>query len=108
MTAQREPGYRARTSMITTDATCSADRLTAAFARAVDARYAIAILEGAGTAPVRATMEELRDERGAVSLIVLRVDLTGLDRTRVLAAISGGHGVPIAEPDPSADLVQVA
>jgi len=85
------------------------ERVTAAFARAADAHYTIGILESTGSAPVRATLEELRDERGAISLIVLRVDLTGLDRARVLAAISGGHGVPIPEPAATdADLVQVA
>lgn len=86
------------------------DRLTAAFARASDARYALGILESSGAVPVRATLEEVRDERGAVSLIVLRVDLTGLDRARVLSAVSGGHGVPIPEPDTAGvgELVQVA
>lgn len=92
------------------DPSAQPELLTAAFARAADARYALGILGSSGSSPVRATLEEVRDERGAVSLIVLRVDLTGLDRARVLSAVSGGHGVPIPEPDAAgvAELVQVA
>jgi hypothetical protein len=86
------------------------ERLTAAFARLRDAHYAVGILESAGEAPVRATVEALYDERGAMQLILLRVDLDGLGRERVLTAVAGGHGVavPEREPGPTAQDIRTA
>lgn len=76
------------------------DRLTAAFARVADARYTIGILESCGMAPVDIELETLDDGRGGVSLVLLRIEIRGGARDRVLTAISGGHGVPV--PDPAA------
>lgn len=69
------------------------ERLTAGFARAADARYAIGILQACGGGPVRATIEPVLDERGEVRLVVLQVELEGVSRDRALSAITGAHGV---------------
>ncbi len=75
-----------------------AERLTAAFARAADARYAIGILETCGDGPVRATLEPVFDDRGEVQLVMLHIEIDGIARDRVLSAISGGHGVAMSSP----------
>jgi hypothetical protein len=81
-----------------------AERLTAAFARFADARYAIGILETCGDGPVRATVEPVMDDRGEVQLVMLHIEIGGIARDRVLSAISGGHGVTMSAPaDPAAD-----
>jgi hypothetical protein len=77
----------------------SNDRFAAAFARVADARYAIDILESCGLAPIDIDIETVTDERGAVQLVILRIVIAGEARDRVLAAISGGHGVPLAPAD---------
>ncbi|MEO5885693.1 MAG: hypothetical protein ABIQ58_09295 [Candidatus Limnocylindrales bacterium] len=77
------------------------DRVTAAFARVSDARYAIGILESCGLASVHISVETMNDERGEVSLVIMRVELDGISRDRVLTAISGGHGFPVADPRPA-------
>ena len=77
------------------------DQYSAAFARVADARYAIGILESCGLAPVDVDIETVTDERGAVQLVILRVVIAGEARDRVLAAISGGHGVPLPSELPS-------
>lgn len=74
------------------------DRLTAAFARVSDARYAIGILESCGMEPLRIALETVGDGRGGVAMVIMRVEIGGIARDRVLAAISGGHGVPVTEP----------
>lgn len=79
----------------------SPDRLTAAFARVADARYAMGILERCGMALVDIKLETLDDGRGGVSLALLRIDIGDVARDRVLAAISGGHGVAVPEPAPA-------
>jgi hypothetical protein len=73
------------------------DRVTAAFARETDARYAIGILERCGVEPVDIAIDTVQDQDGRVQLVVLRVEIAGVARDRVLAAISGGHGVPMAD-----------
>jgi hypothetical protein len=73
------------------------DRVTAAFARVTDARYAIGILERCGVEPVDIALDTVEDGRGGVQLVILRVDTADVARERVLAAISGGHGVPVAD-----------
>ena len=73
------------------------DRVTAAFARVTDARYALDILERSGVEPVDIALDTVQDERGGVQLVILRVEIAGIARDRVLAAISGGHGVPVAD-----------
>ena len=75
----------------------SSDRLAAAFAREADAQYAIGILESCGLAPIDVDIETVADEHGAVQLVILRIVIAGEARDRVLAAISGGHGVPLPE-----------
>lgn len=79
-------------------ADATTDRFTAAFARVTDARYAIGILERCGVEPVDIAIDTVPDERGGVQLVILRVEIAGVARDRVLAAISGGHGVPVADP----------
>lgn len=79
-----------------------ADKVTAVFARMADARYALGILETAGDAPIRATIEPVVDDSGNVRLVVLRVELAGLALDRIMAAVSGGHGVAVAEPQADA------
>lgn len=76
------------------------EQLTAAFAGLRDAYYAVGILDSGSDVPVRATVEPLYDERGNEQLILLRVELDGLDRERVLTAVAGGHGVVIPEREP--------
>lgn len=88
--------------MLPADPSTPADRLTAAFARVADARYAIGILESCGMAPVDIKLETVDDGRGGVSLVILRIEIGGIARDRVLAAISGGHGVPVPDPAPAA------
>lgn len=73
--------------------------LTAAFARITDARYAIGILESCGTAPVKVSIETVDDARGGVAVVILRIEVDAGGRDRVLAAISGGHGVPVPDPN---------
>lgn len=85
--------------MLPADPSTPAHRLTAAFARVADARYAIGILESCGMAPVDIKLETVDDGRGGVSLVILRIEIGGIARDRVLAAISGGHGVALADPD---------
>ena len=77
------------------------DQYSAAFARVAAARDAIGILESCGLAPVDVDIETVTDERGAVQLVILRVVIAGEARDRVLAAISGGHGVPLPSELPS-------
>ena len=72
--------------------------MSAAFARAVDARYALGILETCGHAPIRVTLESMTDERGEVQMVILHIEIEGMARDRVLAAFSGGHGVPLQLP----------
>ena len=84
------------------------DRVTAAFARVTDARYAIGILERCGVEPVDIAIDTVPDERGGVQLVILRVEIAGVARDRVLAAISGGHGVPMADQADPARPVRVA
>lgn len=69
------------------------ERLTAGFARAADARYAISILQACGDGPVRASIEPVLDERGEIRLVILRIELEGVSRDRALSAITGAHGV---------------
>ena len=76
------------------------ERLTAAFAGVRDAYYAVGILDSGAAAPVLATVEPLYDERGNEQLILLRIELDGLDRERVLTAVAGGHGVVIRNVNP--------
>ena len=73
------------------------DRLAAAFAREADAQYAIGILESCGLAPIDVDIETVADEQGGVQLVILRIVIAGEARDRVLAAISGGHGVPLPD-----------
>ena len=87
------------------------ERLTAAFARAADARYAIGILETCGDGPVRATLEPVFDDRGEVQLVMLHIEIDGIARDRVLSAISGGHGVAMPSPTTSSidgDVARIA
>lgn len=77
-------------------------QITAAFARVADARYAMGILETCGDGPVRATLEPVLDDRGEVQLVMLHIEIGGIARDRVLAAISGGHGVAMTRPDTGA------
>lgn len=87
------------------------ERLTAAFARLTDARYAVGILEACSADPVKASVEPVMDERGEVQLVMLHVDIDGLARERVLAAISGGHGVVVTPRAPEAadgDIARIA
>lgn len=74
------------------------DQVTAAFARVTDARYAIDILERCGVEPVDIAIDTVQDELGRVQLVIMRVEIAGVARDRILAAISGGHGVPMADP----------
>jgi hypothetical protein len=67
--------------------------MTGAFARAKDARYAIAILERCAGGPISATMREQLDARGAVEIVLVDVEVGPLDPDRIRAAFSGGHGV---------------
>ncbi len=83
----------------------SGDLLTAVFARMADARYAIGILESCGDGAVRTTVEEVVDDDGSPQLVVLRVEIGGIAMERVLAAISGGHGVRIEEPEEPVALI---
>ncbi len=91
-------------------ASAPGERLTAAFAGLRDAYYAVGILDSSADVTVRATVEPLYDERGNEQLILLRVDLDGLDRERVLTAVAGGHGVviPEREPGPSTQDIRLA
>lgn len=73
--------------------------ISAAFARVADAHYAMGILETCGDGPVRATLEPILDDRGEVQLVMLHIEIDGIARDRVLAAISGGHGVAMTRPD---------
>ena len=75
------------------------NHLTAAFARLTDARYAIGILESCGMAPVNVSIGTVNDERGGVAVVILRIEVDADGRARVLAAISGGHGVPVPDPN---------
>lgn len=84
------------------------DMVTAAFARETDARYAIDILERCGLEPVDITIDTVADDRGGVQLVIMRVEIAGVGRDRVLAAISGGHGVPMQEREPELRRAQVA
>ncbi len=77
-----------------------AETLTAAFARVTDARYALGILESCGDGPIHATLEPVHDDRGALQLVILHIQIDGIPRERVLSAISGGHGVMMATPEP--------
>jgi hypothetical protein len=81
-------------------ASAPGERLTAAFARVRDAYYAVGILDSSAANPVLATVEPLYDERGNEQLILLRIELDGLNRDSVLTAIAGGHGVVIPEREP--------
>lgn len=88
-----------------------AERLTAAFARVADARYAIGILETCGDGPVRATLEPIMDDRGEVQLVMLHIEIEGIARDRVLSAISGGHGVtmsPLSDEPFDGDIARIA
>lgn len=76
------------------------EQLTAGFARASDASYAISILQASGEGPVRASIEPVLDERGETRLVVLHIALEGVSRDRALAAIGGAHGVEMASPVP--------
>lgn len=87
--------------MLPADPSTPADRLTAAFARVADARYAIGILESCGMAPVDIKLETVDDGRGGVAIVILRIEIGGIARDRVLAAIAGGHGVPVPDPAPA-------
>jgi hypothetical protein len=75
----------------------STGRVTAAFAGQRDAYYAVGILDSGADVPILATVEELYDERGNVQLVLLRVELEGLDRERILTAVAGAHGVVIPD-----------
>lgn len=72
-------------------------QVTAAFARVTDARYAIDILERCGVEPVDIAIDTVHGADGRVQLVIMRVEIAGVARDRILAAISGGHGVPMAD-----------
>lgn len=84
------------------------DRVSAAFARETDARYAIGILERCGVEPSEIDLDRVEDGRGGVQLVILHVGIMGVGRDRILAAISGGHGVPMPEQTSSAHRSRVA
>lgn len=86
----------------------TADRVSAAFARETDARYAIGILERCGVTPGDIDIDRIEDGRGGVQLVILHVGIVGVGRDRILAAVSGGHGVPMPEQAASARPVRVA
>ena len=44
-------------------------------------------------------METVADERGGVAVVILRIQVDAGGRARVLAAVSGGHGVPMPDPN---------
>jgi len=72
-------------------------QMTGAFARAADARYALAILERCTGGPISAAVREQLDARGAVEIVLLDIEVGSLEPDQIRAAVSGAHGVLMAQ-----------
>jgi hypothetical protein len=70
-------------------------RMTAAFAREVDAKLALGILSSSTGRLVSSQLRPIAGEDGRIDIILLDVEVADLEPDRVATAITGAHGVVI-------------
>ena len=75
--------------------------MTAAFAREMDARYALGILQSSAGRILSSVLRPVVGSDGRVDVVLLDVEIEDLEAERVAIAMTGAHGVLLpSTPDP--------